>query len=72
MKTLELTVNENDYTKFFGGKKKISFSEIKTKIESDIFQRTLEQSIILAKEAGLDKMSLEDINKEIESVRNSA
>jgi len=46
--------------------------KVKYEKEVDIFQRAMEQSIVLAKEAGLDKMTLEDINKEIESVRNSA
>ncbi len=72
MKTVELIINDNDYAKFIFGKKKVTFSEIRQRIETEFFQKTLETSVQLAKKTGLSKLSFEEINSEIEIVRKGA
>lgn len=72
MRTIQLLVNEKDYFKYGFRKNRLTLSEFRKKIEIEIFQKSIEKSLKIAKETGLSKISLKDINKEIEKVRKDA
>ena len=69
MRTIQLLVKEKDYLKYGFRKNRITLSEFKKKIETELFQKSIERSLKIAKEIGLSKMSLRDINAEIGKAR---
>ncbi|MBW8050366.1 MAG: hypothetical protein FVQ77_08530 [Cytophagales bacterium] len=72
MKTIQLLVNEEDYLKYGLRNNTMTLSEFRDKIEIEIFQKSIEKSLKIAKETGLSEMSLKDINAEIEEVKKGA
>ena len=66
MKTITVKIQDNDYFKYGFKKDIVDFTLIRDKILCDIGQQTLLKSVKLAEKCGLSKMTLEDINKEIE------
>jgi len=72
MKTVQLLVNDKDYLKYGFSNNRMTLSKFREKIEIELFQKSIEKSLKIAKETGLSEMSLKDINTEIEKVRKSA
>ncbi|MCH8317178.1 MAG: hypothetical protein IIA88_01565 [Bacteroidetes bacterium] len=72
MKTVQLLVNEEDYLKYGFSNNSMKLSEFREKIEIELFQKSINKSLKIAKETGLSEMSLKDINAEIEKVRKGA
>ena len=72
MKTVQLLVNEEDYLKYGFSNNSMTLSEFREKIEIELFQKSINKSLKIAKETGLSEMSLKDINAEIEKVRKGA
>jgi len=74
MKTaqVQILVSERDYLKFGLNNGVINFSKLKENILQELFQKSIEKSLKIAKKNGLSEMTLDEINAEIEKVRNNA
>lgn len=72
MKTVAISVSDNDYKKYFPRRSKLSFSDLREKILSVAFQQSLENSIRLAKKSSLSKMTMKEINAEVAKTRKRA
>lgn len=72
MKVIQVSVSENDYKKYFRKRANIAFTDLKEKILATSFQQSIDKSVQLAHKNGLSKMSLKEINAEIEKVRKRA
>jgi hypothetical protein len=74
MKTaqVQLLVSKKDFLKYGFNNSIINFSKIKESIYQELFQKSIENSVRLAKKSGLSEMTLDEINAEIEKVRNNA
>ena len=72
MKTIQLLLNDKDFCKYHFAKETMTLSEIKEKIETELFQEAIEKSIEIAQRTGLSKISLREINAETLQARNRA
>lgn len=72
MKTLNISISEIEYDKFGLKKENLSFSELLEIIHREIQKNNLHKSVELAQKYGLDKLMMEDINREISEVRRNA
>jgi len=72
MRTISLQMSEQEFNLLGLTKEKeqISLSELKDFIEIQKVKEAVSECVRLAKEAGLDKMTLDEINEEIRAVRN--
>lgn len=71
MKTLSLIINENDYLKYNFEKDKITFSELKEKLNKYIAKEALQECLKIVQTTKLGDMTLDDINDEINAVRDN-
>lgn len=72
MRTIQLSVTDTDYKRYFSRRGKLSFSDLREKILAVSFQQSIEKSVRLAKKSGLSKLTMKEINAEIEKVRKRA
>jgi predicted CopG family antitoxin len=71
MKTLEVTISDNEY-KLYGIKKdKLKFSDFLDLVNRRRFRQKLKKSVELAEQCGLSEMTMEEIDEEIKAVRNA-
>lgn len=70
MKSLNIQISDLEFNQLGLTGKTISFSELSEIIGRKLNLQTLERSTQLADKYGLSKMTMEEINAEIESVRN--
>jgi hypothetical protein len=71
MRNLSVPINDSEFKKFGFTGDTISFEELKEKISIEYAKEALLRCNEIAKETGLDSLSLEDINAEINAVRNA-
>ncbi len=72
MKTLNVSISDDEY-KLYGLKKdQLSFAEILDVVNRQQFREHLKKSVELAKECGLSEMTMEEIDEEIKAVRVNA
>ncbi len=72
MKTLEILISEKDYKNYdFNLKKSVKFSELVEKISLEYAKQSLLRCNEIAKEVGLSEMTFEEINAEIQAVRDA-
>ncbi len=71
MRNLNVPINDSEFKKFGFTDDTISFEELKEKISIEYAKEALLRCNEIAKETGLDSLSLEDINAEINAVRNA-
>jgi len=71
MRTLNISLTEQDYKKYGIDSENISFDQLVEKVKNIIAIEALEKCQLAAKESGLDKMTLDEINTEIQAVRNA-
>lgn len=71
MKSLNIQLSDRDFNQLGLDKTTLSFSEFIEIIGKRITQRTLEKSVRLADEYGLSQMTMEEINEEVEALRNA-
>ena len=69
---IKILVSKRDYIKYGLNNSFINFSKLKENILQELFRKSIEKSIRISKKEGLSEMNLEDINAEIEKVRNNA
>lgn len=71
MKNLIVPIDESDYEKFGFRNSTVPFDELKEKISIEYAREALIKCNEIAKETGLSQLTLEDINAEINAVRNA-
>lgn len=72
MKTLTINITDTEFENYGFQNTNLNFSDFLKLINKEIFINKLDNSILLAEKYGLSELSIEDINKEIMEVRNSA
>lgn len=72
MRTLTVSIDESDYARLGFKNNKISFSELREKISIEYARAALEKCHQIAKDTGLSEMTMEEIDAEIQAVRNNA
>jgi len=71
MKTLNVSISESEY-KMLGIKTdKLTFSDVVDLVTRQQFRKKLKKSIELAEKAGLSTMTMDEITKEVNAVRNA-
>jgi len=65
MKTLNVQISEDDFLNYELDSEKLTFSNLKEKIERKTIREALYSCQKVAEEVGLSEMTLEDINEEI-------
>ena len=72
MKTLSVTISDNEY-KLYGIKTDwLSFAQIVDLVNKQQFKEHLKKSVELAEECGLSKMTMGEIDEEVKAVRAHA
>ena len=69
MKTISVQISEVEYNAFGFSKDNIPFSEFTDLIERQIAQQALRSCVSLANKHGLSSMTMEEINAEVNAVR---
>ena len=69
MKTINVQMSELEYQIFGLSKNNFSFSEFADLIERQIARQALRRCVALADQHGLSSMSMDEINAEINAVR---
>lgn len=72
MKTFNISVTEGDAVKFGLNESNLSFSELVKKISAELSRENLIKCIELSEKYGLSEMTMEEITKEVKSVRIDA
>ena len=72
MKTLNVNISDLEFNKFGFKKEKLSFSDLIEIISRELTKKNLNDCIELAEKYGLSKMTLKEINKEVNAVRKNA
>lgn len=72
MRTINVSISEIEFNKFGLKSNKFSFSDLIGIISNELTKQRLNESIELAEKHGLSKMTMDDISKEIKSVRKNA
>lgn len=71
MRTLNINLSEQDFKKYGLGSESISFEEFISHLKTLIAKEALEKCHLAAQQSGLSSMTLEEIDAEIEAVRNA-
>jgi hypothetical protein len=71
MKNLIVPIEESDYKKFGFENSTVSFDELKEKISIEYAREALIRCNEIAKETGLSELTPEEIDAEINAVRNA-
>jgi len=72
MRTLSVNISELEFSKFGLKKEKISFSDLLELVSRELARKNLDDSIELAEQYGLSRMTMKDITKEVKAVRKNA
>lgn len=72
MKTLSVSITDKEYSKYGLKNDKLSFSELLKIVNREMQKLNLRKSIELAEKYGLSKLTTDEINNEITSVRKNA
>jgi len=72
MKTLNISISELEYNKFGLNKDNLTFTELIDIISKEISRQTLKKCVELSEKYGLSKMTMDEITKEVKSVRKNA
>jgi len=72
MKTLSVSISEVEYNKFGLKNEKFKFSDFVELVSRELARQALNKSIEFAEKYGLSKMTLAEINKEVQAVRKNA
>lgn len=71
MKTLSVNITENDWNKYNFQSDLINFETLVEKIKNDFALQALRSCQMIAEKVGLSQLSMEDIDAEINQVRNA-
>lgn len=71
MKTLNIVISEGDFDKYGFSTERLSFEELIAKINMELARQALLRAQEIAEQTGLSEMTLEEINAEIQAVRDA-
>jgi hypothetical protein len=71
MKTLNISISDVEWQKFGITTDSLTFSEFLELISRELMRQNLNQAVELAEKYGLSSMTMEDINEEVNAVRNA-
>ncbi|MFN7117051.1 MAG: hypothetical protein ACK4TA_09655 [Saprospiraceae bacterium] len=71
MKTLNIAISEKDFNKYGFSAENLSFEELIEKINVELARQALLRAQEIAEQTGLSQMTLEEINAEIQAVRDA-
>jgi hypothetical protein len=71
MKTLNISISDLEYNQFGIDNDKLSFTEFVDIINKEITKQTLNRCVQLAEKYKLSRMSMDEINDEVNAVRNA-
>ena len=69
---VQILVSKRDYLKYGLNSSIINFAKLKENILRELFQKSIEKSLRMAKKSGLSEITLDEINAEIEKARKNA
>lgn len=72
MRTLNVSISENEYSKFGLKDEKLTFSDIIELIRKELSRQNLNKCLELADKYGISKMTMEEITNEVKAVRKNA
>ena len=71
MRTLNISISDKEYSKFGIKNDNLSFSEIIELVSKELTRQNLVKCLELADKYGLSKMTMDEITKEVKSVRSN-
>ena len=71
MKTINISISDLEYNQFGINNDKLSFTEFVDIINKEITKQTLNRCVQLAEKYKLSRMSMDEINNEVNAVRNA-
>jgi len=71
MRTLLIKVSETDFQKYNLGNQEIKFTDLVDLISREFSRKALLDCNEIAEQVGLSKITMDEINAEIEAVRNA-
>ena len=71
MRTLQIKVSETDFKKYNIGSEEIKFTDLVDIISREYARKALLECNSIAEQEGLSKMTMDEINAEIKSVRDA-
>ncbi|WP_158858833.1 hypothetical protein [Lunatibacter salilacus] len=71
MRTVQIKVSESDFKKYNLGSEEIKFTDLVELISREYARKSLLDCNEIAKQVGLSKMTMEEINAEIRAVRDA-
>ncbi len=71
MRTLSVAIPDVEFIKLGFTSEQISYEELLKRIKQEIVREALERTRSLAEAAGISDISMEEINAEIQAVRNA-
>jgi hypothetical protein len=71
MRTVQIKISETDFQKYNLGSMEIKFTDLVEMISREYARKALLECNQIAEQVGLSKMTIEEINAEIKSVRDA-
>jgi len=71
MRTLKIKVSETDFQKYNLGNEEVKFTDLVDIISKNYARKALLECNEIAKQEGLSKMTMDEINAEINAVRDA-
>jgi hypothetical protein len=72
MKTLNIAISDVEYTKFGIKNNILSFSDFVDLVSKELMRENMETAVNSAEACGLSTMTMEEITKEVQAVRQNA
>lgn len=72
MRTLTIAISDIEFSKFGLKSDKLSFSELLDLVSNELTRKALNDSVALAERYNLSSLSIEDISKEVNAMRQDA
>ena len=69
-RTINISISDMEYNHLGIKNENITFSEFKELVKGEVLRNNLNNCVALAEKYGLSSMTMNEINKEIKSVRN--
>jgi hypothetical protein len=71
MQTIQIKISNTDFQKYNFGNKEIKFTDLVDLISQEYARKALLECNEIAEQNGLSKMTMDEINNEIKSVRDA-
>jgi hypothetical protein len=72
MRTLNVSISENEYKRLGLKDESLTFAELFNLISRELMRQNLESSVELAEKLGLSDMTMDEITEEVKAVRTHA